>query len=566
MKRETWRRLGCVGLLLAMLWACSEETASRSAATRTVVVRRGPLLVTVIEGGDLSSGKPHIVRSQVDGENAITFLAPEGEEVKKGELIVELDRSNIEDALNQAERDVTLARSEVERASAAVEIQKKLNKENEIAAGSAVELAVKALEAYKADTFPLLERELLSELTIAKEKLARAQDKADASKRLFEQTFISKTELEADQLARNQARENVDIVTKRLAQLREWTQRDDLKRLQTDVEVNKLAKARVDQENQSRLRQRRTTLDSARQDHALRVEARDRLKSQLAACRIVSPADGLVVYARRRRRWGRSDPIDLGREVYKRQELMRVPDLSDLQVEVDIHESTVKKVAVGQDVTVVIDAIAHRRLPGKVLSVSPVPSSSSSWTNSGVKVYSSIVKLLEVPSGLKPGMHAQVEILVREAEDVLQVPLAAVQQAGRRTFAYVKKGEGSELREIDVGDHGKRNVEILSGLVEGDEVYLSKPPGGDALPLEDPLPSLPPAKGPPEGEQLPNTGADPSEDKRARFRKYLENMTPAQRARFEKMRREGRFGGRGGKGRGGGGRRGRGGRDGRRGR
>ena len=59
--------------------------------------RRGPLTISVSESGTIKAREQEVIKSQVEGQTQIIFLVPEGTRVKKGELLVELDTSSLED-------------------------------------------------------------------------------------------------------------------------------------------------------------------------------------------------------------------------------------------------------------------------------------------------------------------------------------------------------------------------------------------------------------------------------------------------------------------------------------
>ena len=110
-----------------------------------------------------------------------------------------------------------------------------------------------------------------------------------------------------------------------------------------------------------------------------------------------------------------------------------------------------------------------------------MPDRSQWWLNPGLKTYVTEITLDQTPEGLKPGMSAQVEVLVDTRNDVLQVPVSAVFVDQGFQVIYVKTPTGVETRRIEVGLSNDRMVEIVKGLTEGEEVYLFKPTGAEEL-------------------------------------------------------------------------------------
>lgn len=478
--------LGLAGILL--LAGCGSEPGATEGDTGNVaVVVRGPMRISVREGGDLESASPAEVRSAVEGRNAIIELIPEGTEVKKGDRLVVLDSAQLVDRINRQQIAVDQARSRLAQAKESYAIQEKQGQESLQDAETRLALARRALDGYTNGSLPLNIKELESDLMLAEESLKRAENEAEASERLYQQEIISKAEWEADVLKLTQAKERVEVVKGRLRHLADWTSKDEIQRLESDVTVRELARDRVRQQVASELAQREDSVVTAERNFKLETEQLEKLVSQLDNCTLYAPRDGLVVYAKRNRggRMGGDDPIALGTEIRERESIITIPDLQNLLVRVDIHESSIKKVTRGQRAWVKVDAQPDRTYLGTVTSVGLVPSTQSSWMNPDLKVYETYVRIDEAVQDLKPGMYARVEILVAELADVLQVPLHAVHQSGHRTFAYAKGAGGVELREIQVGDNNDSTVHIRSGLNEGDVVYLSRPEGAPALPAPE---------------------------------------------------------------------------------
>ena len=93
------------------------------------------------------------------------------------------------------------------------------------------------------------------------------------------------------------------------------------------------------------------------------------------------------------------------------------------------------------------------------------------WTGNVVK-YDTIIELPSV-EGLKPGMSAEVEIIMDRHEDVLTMPVAAVLETEEGDFCWVKTAEGAKRRLLRLGDTDDSFIVVEAGLKEGDEVVLN---------------------------------------------------------------------------------------------
>src|SRR5207249_1884765 len=133
-----------------------------------------------------------------------------------------------------------------------------------------------------------------------------------------------------------------------------------------------------------------------------------------------SPADGLVFYANDQSRFGPNQPgIEEGATVRERQILFRLPDLGGpMLVDTKVRETMVARITPGQRVRVKVHAFPEAALPGVVERVAPLPDPST-FFRSDRKVYSTKVRLEKNLPGLRPGMSAQVEMLLTELDNVL---------------------------------------------------------------------------------------------------------------------------------------------------
>ena len=96
-------------------------------------VKRGDFLISIVEGGNIEAVNEVVVRSEVEGTARIIFIVPEGSTVKKGDLLVELDSSAVQDAVNQQQINVEKAQFALIQAEQQLDIQKSMV-DSEIAA------------------------------------------------------------------------------------------------------------------------------------------------------------------------------------------------------------------------------------------------------------------------------------------------------------------------------------------------------------------------------------------------------------------------------------------------
>ncbi len=96
------------------------------------------------------------------------------------------------------------------------------------------------------------------------------------------------------------------------------------------------------------------------------------------------------------------------------------------------------------------------------------------WRGGGVKEYQTQVSIDDLPddAGLRPGMTAEVKILIKTVENALSVPVQAVTEFDGEHVAYVAGAGGLERRMLKVGESNEQLIQVLEGLAEGERVAL----------------------------------------------------------------------------------------------
>lgn len=137
-------------------------------------------------------------------------------------------------------------------------------------------------------------------------------------------------------------------------------------------------------------------------------------------------------------------------------------DLSSMQLVVALSESEIASVKIGQTATVTIEALEGRKLAAHVVSVATLPTSSS-----GVVSYDVTFQLDQEASGLKPGMSATAEVVVKQAEGV-NVPTSAISGGAVTVLRNGKQVSQS----VVTGLAGASSTIVLSGVRAGEKVVL----------------------------------------------------------------------------------------------
>ena len=188
--------------------------------------------------------------------------------------------------------------------------------------------------------------------------------------------------------------------------------------------------------------------------------------------------------------------VELGERVVGTQqmagtEMMRVADLGNMEVEVDVNENDIVKINIGDSTRVEVDAYLKKRFKGEVTEIANSAESNltaDQVTNFKVKVrileesYKDLVEgKPEAYSPFRPGMTATVDIITNRVDDAISVPISAIvikndttATTGFGTSQYeavfIKNGDKAFLKRIKTGIQDDSNIVVSEGLETGDEV------------------------------------------------------------------------------------------------
>ncbi len=431
-----WRKRVLLAIGTLAVLASAAVLTPRTGSSREIgpelthTITRGDLIVTVTEQGTLESADNTEIKCRVRGQNTIIWVVEAGAEVEPGDELVRLDTLAIEDAIAERTKYAHWSRSSAERAKANV---------------ARAELAI---PEYLEGRYPSQLMRLQKDLAIAQSNLTTSQNMLAHSEMMAERGYVSELEVEEDTFAVTRATLNVNVKKTEIDVLKQFTKAIELETLKGNLNAAKARHAANEE---------RAQMDAARRDLAL---------EELEHCVIKAERGGLVIYPAAEK-WKRAPKIEEGATVHRDQTLLLMPDLSQMQVKVGIHESIVDRIKPGLAARI---SLPDKTLDGEVSSVAPVTRPAGWWTGNVVK-YDTIIRLPSV-QGLKPGMSAEVELIMARHENVLTIPAAAVLQTTLGDFCWVKTAQAVEQRSLQLGDTDDHFIVVETGLKEGDEVVL----------------------------------------------------------------------------------------------
>lgn len=444
------------------------------------MVKKGPLDISIVERGNLESSANIQLTSRVEGVTTIIKIAEEGSAVKEGDLLVELDSSKLKTDAIQQEITVKNAEAAEEQAKLNLDIQETQNASDIAAAQLKLDLAILDLEKYEKGDYIQLQDQIKGERTLAGEALTRAQDLYNFSKRQAMKGYVTQTKLESDRIAVTKAEIDLDVANKKLEVLDLYDFKRQTKEKQANAAEFVREVERVKRKAEAALTQYKAAHAAAKLTASVERTKYDRMLNQIAACTMKAPQDGLVVYANERssRGGGGGDSVMIqeGAQVRERQAIINLPDISKMRVNARVHESKIDMLREGLPVRIKVDARPGEVFHGEVDNVSLVPLSGN-WPNYNLKEYATTIAIKDDPvkvQALKPGLTAEVEVLVARLESVLQVPIQGVVEQAGKHFAFVLGKENKiERRQTTIGKTNEVMMEIKDGLAEGETIVLN---------------------------------------------------------------------------------------------
>lgn len=526
----------------------------------THTVTRESLPVTVVERGTLESANNQELVCKVKAgtrgtfASSIRWVIDDGTQVSKGQLVLELDDSALRDQEATQNIAVSKANSAYIKAKEELEIQRKVNASDVAQKEAALEVAEIDLEKFlgvvrndelnplgavggaavtleEKGEFRMKVDDLSAQLKLAKSDLEAYRDRSAWVERAARSGYQTPSQVGVELAKFDSARDKVEKLAKEKYALEMYTRKRELTDLLSKVRV---ALAGVEQavlQAHSKEVQAEAELSTTLSVYMQELDKLNEIREQLTACKLVAPQAGMVVYYKdqnMRFSSGTEGQIVVGAQVKEGQKLLRIPDLTRMQVTAKIHEALVSRVkgddrrptgvyealqaglmvnphafsrltstsefalrAVhesvrdkeyyvarpGQDAEIRVDAFPGRVLKGRVRSVAAV-AAQADWGSSDVKLFPTVVSIDDTDVvGLKPDYSAEVTIKVDPGDTkVLTVPLQAVvgtADMGSARKVFVMENGQPEEREVELGIFNDKMVEVKNGLKEGEVVVIN---------------------------------------------------------------------------------------------
>jgi multidrug efflux pump subunit AcrA (membrane-fusion protein) len=453
-------------------------------------VTKGPLEQTVVERGALEATENKEIVCPVKANKGGTFATTiknlyveDGEKVKKGQKLIELDSASLSDQLDSQNIIKDNAKLAWDKAQNDLIIQLSQNDTDIEAAKTTLTLAELDLKKYIEGDYP-------ASLEDLKNQLEQWKDRVGYSDRMVKKGYMTSTQADADHYALAKVIANLKVL--------ELDKAKSMATKQSALDEAKRNLKRVKQKTTAAETTSRKTAANAKSVYNQELARAKDLEKEIAKCQIYAPQSGIVVYVvpeqARFGVGGQQSIVAQGESVREGQKLLRIPSLDEMQVNIRVHEALYASVHPGQPALIRVDSQPDAVLQGYVKTVATVESKQD-FLSADVKLYQTIVAVdreaSERKAGketkeavrtalkeLKPGMSATVSILIdRLHEPGLLVPIQAISDSleeGRNPVVFVKNEDGEpEEREIEVGLKNDTMAHVKWGLKEGDRVVMN---------------------------------------------------------------------------------------------
>ena len=416
----------------------ANATASNGRVQKATVTR-GLLVATVNAAGNVSA--PNTATLAFLSAGRVAKVAVQvGDQVKQGQLLMQLEPTDVQFALKTAQTNLASAQASYDGTSANLQFALRTAQANVSSAQANLDTA-RAKNATNPNQL-IIAKSALDKATITLQK-AQSDYNAVAWRNDIGMTTQSAA-LQQATIDYASAQANYQVTA---ANINDTALRQAEAAL--DIAQNALQQAQRNLDTTMRTAQ--AALDSAKL-------AADQAQRNLDKLNLYAPFDGIVSAVN----FGVGDSIGTGTAV-------SMVDLGQLEVKVMVSEVDMVKIRGRQSVMISVDALPGAMYHGALATISPV-----GMVTSGVVNYPVIVTVTNPDGKIKPGMTANLAVSVDRRENVLVVPIRAVRAQGSQKIVVVEyKGQTIQV-PVGTGLSSDTQVEVTSGLQEGDVIVLNQ--------------------------------------------------------------------------------------------
>ncbi len=404
-----------VGVALLLTWLYlfpsngSEEPPKP--VFKTSEILRGDLSIKISATGIVEPNFKVEVKSKASGE-VLSFPFEEGDHVKKGALLLQLDKSDEKRNVAKARTELASSSAKLKKAETALLLQK---------------------TKYDSDI-----KSSQSEIETALANLKESEDKLKRQSELFGKKFVSQESLDRAKTLFKVNQENLIQAQTRLQTAKDsihdiTMKKNEIELVQSEVIRSGIAMAEVEE--------------------------------RLDETEIFAPIDGVII----------EKLVEEGQiiasgisNVSGGTAIATIADMSRLFIIADIDETDIGSVKIGHAVQITADAFPNEVFKGKITRIAP-----QGVIDNSITIFKAKIEVQGTGKTLlKPMMSANIDIVTRQIKDTVYVTRAGIRKDEEGEFAVILKNDQPEKVRVKTGIKNPIHVQIISGLNPDDEVIL----------------------------------------------------------------------------------------------
>jgi RND family efflux transporter MFP subunit len=199
----------------------------------------------------------------------------------------------------------------------------------------------------------------------------------------------------------------------------------------------------------------------------------------LSMMQLRAPTDGVVIVLsnfRSQGSFGQSlPPFKEGDNAWNGAEIVEIPDIHDLYIDLKLEEVDRGRIQIGQAVRVRVDAIPDKEFDATLDYISPIAQLIFKGGATPEKSFPARASMKNLDERLRPGMSASAEVIIERQPNTLLIPARASFDKDGKPAVYVQIGKQFKVRPIEVGRRNDDDIVVTSGLKEGEIVTLESP-------------------------------------------------------------------------------------------
>ena len=459
-------------------WWIFKPAAVTTGEGAVAVAKRGDFRIAITEQGQFAAKESVEIKIEPEAfqnQLTITKIAAAGSAVKKDEVLVDFDRTEITRVISQAQMDLQASKNDLVQATEDLNIQKLQNALDSERAQYSYDVAQQNLRKWNELEAPKATKEAEARVGDAQTALDEAVTNLKVLAKMKEEDLVSEAEVKRAELAVRKAETDLEFSKMALKLMREYDHPINLKRLQNEVRDTKAFLDGKQSANESIIAQKESAVLRAQSAVEEKTDYVGKLKKDADGFTLKAPCDGIFLHGDPDGWRRQGQEMKVGSKVQAHEPLGTIPDLSAFRVKLGVSEADVNKVKPGMVATIRPEALPELSFKATVKTVSTVTSNNRWWQPDSANKFDVELDLDGVDARLKPGMKCKVEIAVDEVKDAIHVPLDAVFEKDGKSIAWANGVGKPEERVVKVGRSSADFVEILEGLKEGEKVALYDP-------------------------------------------------------------------------------------------